>query len=92
MICMTYESLVKNTENEETLQYVNSAEAVLCCIQEDEFSIQNVFNTLFKMFKENADKYDNLLSTVIYFIDKDDYKKIVDEKPKVFEQKPDQLD
>ena len=44
------------------------------------------------MFKENADKYDNLLSTVIYFIDKDDYKKIVDEKPKVFEQKPDPID
>lgn len=71
---------------------MNSAQAVLCCIQEDDFSIQTVFNTLFKVFKANSDKYQNLLSTVIYFIDKDDYKNIVDEKPKVFEPKKDQLD
>lgn len=77
MVVMSYEEFAKLDER--TLAIMNSSEAILTTLP-DNVKIEDLFKKIVNIFRDDAEKskkkrkgYDNILETVVFFVEKDDY-------------------
>ena len=77
LVCMRYEELSKLEPR--TLSILNESEAILTDLPEDA-NIEELFKKIVDIYKSDAEKskkkrkgYDNIIETVVFFVEKEDY-------------------
>lgn len=77
LVCMKYDEFTKLEPR--TLQIMNNSEAILVTLPDND-ELDELFSRIVNIYKEDAEKpkkkrigYDNILETVVLFIDKQDY-------------------
>lgn len=96
LVCMAYEEFSKLEAR--TLSIMNESEAILTDLPEDA-DIEGLFKKIVEIFKEDAQKskkkrmgYDNILETVVLFVEKEDYPDLNKTAQQMAEKKEQQID